>query len=99
MLFKIISQIKIIQCDYFQLTWMTENIKKYLKERYQWSIYMYTFLKNRQRESDHAKVLKKSLEYNRETFEVIKKFNLKMRNKLEDPNTAPKRYQTILIGL
>ena len=48
------------------------------------------FYNNDQRRIDHEKVLKKSPESAKETFEAKMRYILKMRNKPEDPNTAPK---------
>ena len=47
---------KKIKCDYRQPPWMTDNIKKSLKQR---SKLTKIFYKNGQRNSDHIKVLEK----------------------------------------
>ena len=46
-----------IKCNYLQPPWMTDNIKKSMKQR---SKLTKTFYKNGQRNSDHIKVLGKS---------------------------------------
>ena len=49
---------KKIKCNYCQLPWMTDNIKKFLEER---SKLTKIFYKNGQRKTDRKKVLKKLL--------------------------------------
>ena len=51
---------KKIKCDYRQPPWMTDNIKKYLKQRPKLTKIFYS---NGQRNSDHIKVLEKSEEF------------------------------------
>ena len=54
------------------------------------------FYKNGQKEHEHDKVSEKSDECTRKIFEAEKNHFLKMTNKLENPNTVPKTYWTIL---
>ena len=50
------------------------------------------FYKNGQKLIDYCKVLVKSAERTREIFETKRNYIVKMTNKLEDSNTAPKTY-------
>ena len=84
---------KKIKCDYRQPPWMTDNIKKSLKQR---SKLTKIFYKNGQRNSDHIKVLEKSEECTSFISEAKKNYILKMTSKLEDSNTASKTYWSIL---
>ena len=84
---------KKIKCDYRQPPWMTDDIKKSLKQRSKLTKYFY---KNGQRNSDHVKVLQKSEECTNLISEAKKNYILKMTSKLEDSNTAPKTYWSIL---
>ena len=84
---------KKIKCDYRQPPWMTDDIKKSLKQRSKLTKYFY---KNGQRNSDHIKVLQKSEECTNLISEAKKNYILKMMSKLEDSNTAPKTYWSIL---
>ena len=84
---------KKIKCDYRKPPWTTDDIKKSLKQRSTLTKYFY---KNGQRNSDHIKVLQKSEECTNLISEAKKNYILKMTSKLEDSNTAPKRYWSIL---
>ena len=84
---------KKIKCDYRQPPWMTDDIKKSLKQRSKLTKYFY---ENGQRNSDHVKVLQKSGECTNLISEVKKNYTLKMTSKIEDSNTAPKTYWSIL---
>ena len=84
---------KKIKCDYRQPPWMTDDIKKSLKQRSKFTKYFY---KNGQRNSDHITVLQKSEECTNLISEAKKNYILKMTSKLEDSNTAPKTYWSIL---
>ena len=84
---------KKIKCNYGQPPWMTDNIKKSLKQR---SKLTKIFYKNGQRNSDHTKVLEKSEECTSLISEAEKNYILKMTSKLEDSNTASKTYWSIL---
>ena len=84
---------KKIKCDYRQPPWMTDNIKKSLNQRSKLTKYFY---KNGQKNSDHIKVLEKSEECTNLISEAKKNYILKMTSKLEDTNTAPKTYWSIL---
>ena len=84
---------KKIKCDYRQPPWMTDNIKKSLKERCKLTKFFY---KNCQRKTDHDKVLEKSEECTKQILEAKKNYILKMTKKLADSNTFPKAYWTIL---
>ena len=81
------------KCDYRQPPWMTDNIKKSLKERCKLTKFFY---KNGQRKIDHDKVLEKSEECSKQILEAKKNYILKMTKKLADSNTSPKTYWTIL---
>ena len=78
---------KKIKYGYCQAPWMTDNIKKSLKQR---SKLTKMFYKNGQRNSDHTKVLEKSEECTSLISEAKKNYILKMTSKLEDSNTASK---------
>ena len=84
---------KKINSDYRQPPWVTDNIKKSLKER---SRLTNVFYKNGQRKFDHDKVLEKSEECTKQILEAKKNYILKMTKKLADSNTFPKTYWTIL---
>ena len=84
---------KKIKCDYRQPPWMTDDTKKSLKQR---SNLTKCFYKNGQRNSDHIKVLQKSEECTNLISEAKKNYILKMTSKLEDSNTAPKTFWSIL---
>ena len=84
---------KKIKCDYRQPPWMTNNIKKSLKERCKLTKFFY---KNGRRKIDHDKVLEKSEECTKQILEAKKNYILKMTKKLADSNTSPKTYWTIL---
>ena len=75
---------------------MTDNIKKYLKERCKLTIFFY---KNSQRKIDHDKVFEKSEECTKQILEAKKNYILKMTKKLADSNTSPKTCLTILNSL
>ena len=81
------------KCDYRQPPWMTNNIKKSLKER---SKLTKKFYQNGQRKTDREKVLEKSTACANEILEAKKNYILQMSKKLEDSYTAPKGYWTIL---
>lgn len=53
------------------------------------------FYESCQREGSPGKVLEKSAEQAMEIFETKRKYIPKLRNKLEDPNTAPEMYWNI----
>ena len=84
---------KKIKCDYRQPPWMTDIIKKSLKERCKLTKFFY---KNGQRKVDHDKVLEKSEECTKQILEAKKNYILKMTKKLADSNTSSKSYWTIL---
>ena len=84
---------KKIKCDYRQPPWMTDDIKKSQKQRSKLTKY---FHKNGQRNSDYIKVLQKSEECTNLISEAKNNYILKMTSKLEDSNTAPKTYWSIL---
>ena len=84
---------KNIKCDYRQPPWMTDNIKKSLKQR---SKLTNIFYKNGLRNSDHIKVLEKLEKCTSLISEAKKNYVLKMTSKLEDSNTAPKTYWSTL---
>ena len=84
---------KKIKCDYRQPSWMTNDIKKSLKQRSKLTKYFY---ENGQRNSDHIKVLQKSEECTNLISQAKKKHILKITSKLEDSNAAPKTYWSIL---
>ena len=75
---------------------MTDNIKKYFKERCKLTKFFY---KTGLRKIDHDKVLEKSEECTKRILEAKKNYILKMTKKLADSNTSPKTYWTILIRL
>ena len=54
------------------------------------------FYKNGQKEHSHDKVLEKSEECTMKIFEAEKNHLLKMKNKLQNPNTTPNTYWTVL---
>ena len=66
---------------------MTDNIKKFLKERCKLTKYFY---KNGQRKIGHDKVLEKSQECTKQILEAKKNYILKMTKKLADSNASPK---------
>ena len=84
---------KKIKCDYRQPSWITDDIKKSLKQRSKLTKHFY---KNGQRNSDHIKVLQKSEECTNLISEAKKNYILKMTSKFGDSNTAPKTYWSIL---
>ena len=84
---------KKIKYDYRQTPWMTDNIKKSLKQRFRLTK---VFYKNGQRNSDHIKVLEKPEECTSLISESKKNYILKMTSKLEDSNRASKTYWPIL---
>ena len=84
---------KKIKCDYRQPPWMTDDIKKSLKQRSKLTKYFY---KIGQSNIDHIKVLQKSEECTNLISEAKKNYILKMTSKREDSNTAPKTYWSIL---
>ena len=84
---------KKIKCEYRQPPWMTDNIKKSLKQR---SKLTKIFYNNGQRNRDHIKVLEKSEKCTSLITEAEKNYIPKMTSKLENSNTAPKTYWSIL---
>ena len=78
---------KKIKCDYWQPPWMTDIIKKSLKER---CTLTKCFYKIGQRKVDHDKVLEKSEKCTKQILEAKKNYILKMTKKLADPNTSSK---------
>ena len=62
---------KKIKCDYRQPPWMTDIIKKSLKERCKLTIFFY---KNGQRKIDHDKVLEKSEECTKQILKLKSTF-------------------------
>ena len=78
---------KKIKCDYRQPPWMTDIIKKSLKERCKLTKFFY---KNGQRKVDHDKVLEKSEECTKQILEAKKNYILKMTKKLANSNTSSK---------
>ena len=81
------------ECNYRQLPWMTDNIKKSLKER---SKLTKIFCENGQRKTDREKVLEKPTECTNEILEAKKVYIPNTSKKLEDSHTALKAYWTIL---
>ena len=67
--------IKKIKCGYRQPPWMTDNIKKSLKERCKRTK---VFYKNGQRKIDHDKVLEKSEECTKQILEAKKNYIIKI---------------------
>ena len=65
---------KKMKCNYRQPPWMTDNIKKSLKERYKLTKIFY---KNGQRKTDREKVLEKATECTNEILEAKKNYILK----------------------
>ena len=84
---------KKIKCDYRQPPWMTDNIKKSLKQR---SKLTKIFYKHSQRNSVYIKVWEKSEECMSIISEAKKNYFLKMISKLEDSNATSKTYWSIL---
>ena len=84
---------KKIKCDYRQPPWMTDIMKKSLKETRKLTNFFY---KNGQRKIAHDKVLEKSEECTKQILEAKKNCILKMTKKLADSNTSSKLYWTIL---
>ena len=69
---------KKIKCDYRQPPWVTDIIKKYLKQRCKLTKFFY---KNGHRKVDHDKVLEKSKECNKQILEAKKTYIIKMTKK------------------
>ena len=84
---------KKIKSNYRQPPWMTDIMKKSLKERCKLTKLFY---KNGQRKVDHDKVLEKSEECTKQLVEAKKNNILKMTKKLANSNTSSKSYWTIL---
>ena len=84
---------KMIKCDYRQPPWMTDSIRKSLNVR---SKLTKNFYKNGLKKSDFDKVLVQSELCTKAILEAKNSYILKMTRKLEDSNTAPKTYWTIL---
>ena len=80
-----------IKCDR-QTPWMTDKIKKPLKERCKLTKFVY---KNGHRKIDHDKVLEKSEECTKQIFGTKNNYILKMTKNLRDFNTSPRAYWTI----
>ena len=84
---------KKFKCDYRQPPWMTDVIKKYLKEGCKLTK---SFYKNGQRKVDHDKVLEKSEECTKQILKAKKNYILKMTKKLAHSNPSSKSYWTVL---
>ena len=84
---------KKVKCDYRQPPWMTDSIKKSLKERCKLIKFFY---KNFHGKIDHDKVLEKSEKSTTQICEAKKNYILKMTKKLADSNASSKTYWTIL---
>ena len=80
---------KKIKCDYRQPPWMTDDIKKSLKER---SKLTKTYYKNGQQKIDYDKVLEKSADCTKKITQAKNDYINKMTDKLQNPSTAPKTY-------
>ena len=76
---------KKIKCDYRQPLWMTDDIKKSLKERFKLTK---SYCKNIQQKSDYDKVLEKSANC---TKKITQAKNCYI-GKLQTPSAAPKTY-------
>ena len=87
---------KKIKCDYRQPPWMTDSIKRSLKER---SKLTKCYYKNYQKQSDHENYLEKSSDCIKEILEAKSNYILKMTTELQDPKTAAKSYWAILSRL
>ena len=80
---------KKIMCNYCQLLWMNDSIKRKLKQRTKLTIYFY---KNDQLKCDCDKILEKSAECTTEILEAKKNYILNTTSELADSHTAPKTY-------
>ena len=90
---EITFQTKKIKCYYRQPPWMTENIKKPVKERCRLTNFFY---KSSQRKIDHDQVSEKSEECTKQILEAKKSYILKMTKKFAGANASPKTYSAIL---
>ena len=79
-----------------QSPWMTNNIKRSLKER---SKLTKCYYKNGQKKSDYEKIIERSSDFTKEILEAKNNYILKMTTKLQDPKTAAKTYWAVLIRL
>ena len=70
---------KKLKCDYRQPSWMTNSIKRSLKER---SKLTKCYYKNDQKKSDYEKLLEKSSDCTKEILEAKSNYFLKMTVKL-----------------
>ena len=87
---------KKIKCDCRQSPWMTDDIKKSLKER---SKLTKTYHKNGQQKIDYDKVLEKFADCTKKSTRAKNDYINKMADKLQNLSTAPKRYWAILSRL
>ena len=87
---------KKIKCGYRQLPWMTDSIKRSLKER---SKLTKCYYKNGQKKRDFEKLLEKSSDYTKEILEAKNNYILKMTTKLQNSKTAAKTYWAVLSRL
>ena len=79
-----------------QSPWMTNNIKRSLKER---SKLTKCYYKNGQKKSDYEKIIERSSDFTKEILEAKNNYILKMTTKLQDPKTAARTYWAVLIRL
>ena len=84
---------KKIKCDYRQPPWMTDDIKKSLKER---SKLRKIYYKDGQQKIDYDKVLEKSADCTKKITQAKNDYINKMTDKIKNPSTAPKTYWSIL---
>ena len=78
---------KKIECDYRQPLWMTNSIKRSLKESFKLTKCYY---KNGQKKSDYEKLLEKSSDCTKQILEAKNNYVLKVTTKLQDPKTSTK---------
>ena len=83
---------KKIKCDYRQPPWITNSIKRSLKER---SKLTKCYYKNGQKKSGYEKLLEKFSDCTKEILEAKNNYFHKMTTKLQDPKTAAKTYWAI----
>ena len=76
------------KCDYRQPPWMTNSIKKSLKER---SKLTKCYYKNGQKKSDYEKLLEKSSDCTKEILEAKNNYILKMTTSFKNQRLLQKR--------
>ena len=84
---------KKIKCYYRQASWMTYDIKAYLKER---SKLTKIYHKNGRQKSNYDKVLEKFADCTKKITQAKNDYINKMTNSLQNPSTASKTYWAIL---